>query len=326
MHMSRAIVLAFLGLQIVACSSPHGAAVTFPRERHASFVTIGNGGCTNPEGGCPVGWLCWDGSEPDPVFGSCPIAPPGPPGARPTPVPGCDLSAATVAVTPLNRVRTTLGVGEQVDLSSNGTWAVSGDGSLDTTGSDVRFTAGATPGVATVTASGRNCSAASIAYTIIQPTGLSYVALPGVRHTMGHSDVGMKMDFYLLPDSVSFVNRQFLESNDTTTVSSGPWACGNGNHGHGANPDPVPVGDEVLGLGSVVGTDEAYVGSCYGLNQLAAGSDTFAIPDIYLGSNSAQITFTTTAQTARADGTGNLSMSKGSAMRTTTVNSPTSSY
>ena len=322
--MLRILCLAFVGIQIAACSASHSSAV--PQERRPSFATvIGNGGCSDPVGGCPIGWLCWDGSDPDPFYGSCPPAPPVPPGPQPTPKPACDKTVATVATTPTDRTRTTLGVGELVRLSSNGSWTVQGDGSLDGSGTDVQFTAGDTPGTATVTASGPDCLAVSITYTIIGPT-LSYVAFGGVKHTKNLSDIGLQMNVYLLPATVSFANLTFLESNDTTTVSSGPWACGNGSHGHNANTVAVQVGDTIPGLGSPVGADEAYIGSCEGANQLAAGSATIPIPDIYYGPGGGNSTFMTTNQVATADGKGNLSMAKGGASRATTVASNTSSY
>ena len=323
----RTLCLAFVGIQIAACSASHSSAV--PQERRPSFATvIGNGGCSDPVGGCPIGWLCWDGSDPDPFYGSCPPAPPVPPGPQPTPKPACDKTVTTVAPTPTNRTRTTLGVGEQVDLSSNGTWTVTGNGSLNTTSpaTDVQFTAGDFPGDATVTASGPNCLAVSIKFSIIKPSGLLYVAFGGVRHTIGLSDIGMQTTFYLLPATVSFANLTFLESNDTTMAATGPWACGNNSHGHGANPNPVPVRDNVPGIGSPAGTDEAYIGSCDGADQFAAGSASFNIQDTYYGPGGGSNQFTTIAQVATADGMGNLSIAKVQASRATTVNSQTSGY
>jgi hypothetical protein len=219
-------------------------------------------------------------------------------------------------------------VGEQVNLSSNGTWTVTGDGKFDRTdpATDVRFTAGDVPGIAIVTASGRDCLDASITFFIIKPTNLYYAAFGGVKHTMGLSDIGIQTNFYLLPATVSFANLTFLESDDTTMVADGVWACGNGQHGHNANQIPVQVGDNVPGVGSPVGTDEAYFGNCDGANQLAAGSASITIPDIYYGPGGGSNQFASTAQVATADGRGNLSMAKGGASRATTVNSRTSDY
>ena len=224
-------------------------------------------------------------------------------------------------------MRTTVGVSERVDLSSDGdTWSMNGAGTLNTTsGSDVRLTAADTAGTAIVSVSGANCMMASLRYNVIAPSGLLYVATGGVKHTMGLSDIGMKTEFYLQPDNVSFSNLSFLEL-DAASVATGPWACGNGL-GHNPNPASLRVGDNVPGLGSpVLGTDEAFIGSCAGANQLAAGSDSITIPDVYVGLGGARNTFGSTQQIASANGSGNLSMRKGAAVRTTTVNSPTSNY
>jgi hypothetical protein len=82
-----------------------------------------------------------------------------------TPSGSCTITSLTIATSPLNRARTKIGVGEEVELTVNpgpATWAItSGSGTLNpSSGSNtkVTFTAGDTAGSVTITATGSGCS------------------------------------------------------------------------------------------------------------------------------------------------------------------------
>lgn len=210
----KAVSLLLLGLLLAGCSTSHRLASSVPEGRKASFTNSqpGNGGCTLVWG-CDIQELCWDGSEPNPFDGGCPPVPPGGGTQPPTP-PACDISEATVAEAPLPRNRSTLGVGEEVQLSSSdgSTWSVSGAGTLDTTsGGTVLLTANDSPGTATVTVSATGCVAATVTFKVIQPSNLLYVAINGIFHTQGLADIGMQANVYFQPDSVSFQRLAWLE-------------------------------------------------------------------------------------------------------------------
>lgn len=108
--------------------------------------------------------------------------------------------------------------------------------------------------------------------------------------------------------------------------ASGPYACLNG-YGHQPYASPL-VGnyDTVAGLGTPITTDTIESGSCTGLDQFSNGSASVNIPEIYtvaLGGADHQFSVVQHIATASA---GSLTIKKGGASRSTTVNSPTSSY
>lgn len=250
-------------------------------------------------------------------------------GTPPTPAPPpCAITSTTAATTPPNQARTTIGVGEVVFLLSDGnTWSVTGDGTLSSTStSDTTLTAGATAGQVTVGASGgSSCAANSMTFTVIAPSGTSYIRTGGIRHTQGQDDIGMKADVGILPDSVSFRGVYWLER-DAPATASGTYSCNNGQ-GHSPNPTPIKVGDEVPGRGSDVGVDTIYFPGCPNVNPLGDGSIAISIPDVYsIGSGGAQTMYATIIQSATSSTAGVLSLAKGGATASTNVSSPSSNF
>lgn len=323
----RVVCVAFVSISLAACSAGHGSGSAVPQERRPSFVTQpGNGGCTDPIGGCPIGWLCWDGSDPDPFYGSCPPVVPVvvlPPAPR---LP-CTLISSTVATTPVDHARTLLGVGEQVTLDSNAmSWVVNGSGTLNTTsGSEVIFTAGSVAGTASVTVSDAGCNSRTIAYTIIAPSGLIFQAVDGTEHETGTAFIGMHAKVYIQPDSVSF-KAVGLREVDAFAVASGPYSCLNGNSHH-PFPTAVFAADLVVpGLGTAMPPkDLIESGSCTG-NQFEDGSVSFTIPIVYVVGTGAELPIKTVQQIATATAAGALSITKDAATRSTTISAPTSGF
>ena len=324
----KAVCLLLLGLFMTACSTSHRLASSVPEGRKASFTNSqpGNGGCTLVFG-CNIQVLCWDGSEPDPFDGGCPPVPPGGSTQPPAP-PACDIAEATVATTPLPRNRSTLGVGEQVQLSSSdgSTWSVSGAGTLDTnSGGTVLFTADENSGTATVTASASGCVATTVTFNVIQPSGLLYVAINGIFHTQGLADIGMQANVYFQPDSVSFQRLAWLEQ-DAQATASGIYSCW-AEQSHHPNTQPqLAQANTIPGSGTPVASDTVVDGDCAGVDQHGNGTLSWVIPESYMvGIGGTQHQFMT-LQHAGTASSGTLTVQKGSASRSTTVDSPSSNY
>jgi hypothetical protein len=229
---------------------------------------------------------------------------------------------------PLPRNRTTVGVGEVVALSSvdSANWTVSGAGTLDSAaGGTVNFTANDTPGSATVTASAQGCVATSMTFQVIAPTGLFFVAVNGIFHTQGLADIGMQANVYAQPDSVSFAKLFYREQNASASAS-GIYSCLTGV-GHNPNPAAVAASQNpTLGYGTLVALDSIQDGTCQPIDQHGIGSLSFAIPSVYkVTSTGTEYALTTVQHLGTASG-GNLTIQKGAASRSTTVDSPSSHY
>lgn len=226
----------------------------------------------------------------------------------------------------------TIGITEGVKVSSNGdTWSVSGDGTLNTTSGDtVTLTAGTAAGTATVTVSGGGCSgSASLAFTVITPSGLSFVRVNGLKHTQGWADIGMESMVYMEPATVSFIGL-YEQELDAPAAADGVWGCQNGS-GHSPYPSPLAVGADVDGVGSPIAVDQEYTGSCGGSMwrpPYPVSTDVYNIPNVYsVGASGAQVQYTVVEQRGNLISTGTLQISKGNATSPAlNVTSPTQSY
>lgn len=244
--------------------------------------------------------------------------------------PPCNFTTETVATTPTNRSRTTLGVNEQVALATTNaeTFKVENGGSVNA--SNI-YTAPNSAGLNTVDAVGVACATTKITFNVILPTGMLYVRTNGIRHTYDYGDVGIQTVFYLQPATVSFMNLYWKELNATyMATANGTWSCLNGV-GHSPNQTYTKVGPEVGTLGSPVSNsiDTAYSGYCGNTRPtITASSATFNIPNVYSlsASDTGRTQFTDVVQTAKATSSGSLTQSKNSASGSTTVSSASSSY
>ena len=130
----------------------------------------------------------------------------------------CTITSQTAVTSPPNQARTTIGVGEDVYLTcSEGgvNWTVSGDAVLSgTSGGSITLRAGRTAGSVTATATGAGCSC-SITLTVIAPSAVFMGRAPGTpyKHTQGRPDCGFLGQFFLKPDTVSFINCEVREKN-----------------------------------------------------------------------------------------------------------------
>jgi hypothetical protein len=193
----------------------------------------------------------------------------------------CSISSLTVATEPSNTNRTTIGVGEQVTITTNGTnLSASGDGALSAGASPATLTAGQAAGNITVYASGSSCEMNDISFSVIAPSAAVYTNYDGsAYHTQGLANIGVESYIYLAPGSVSF---QFLDYEEVQAVynGTGSWSCMSG----AADPAggvPIQVQSTVTGTGTLAGYDKNYSGSCPG-NQIQASTETLVIPTQYM--------------------------------------------
>jgi hypothetical protein len=144
---------------------------------------------------------------------------------------GFKIVALTVATTPANQARTTLGVGEQVDISlspalptypaSRIGWTASAGSVYPQVGNRTRFTAPSNAANATVTMH-YQAMAASIQFTVIEPTTVvSAVAVALQYYDTGQAGAGMQLTPYVGPTNVSFYRVQMMEVGQPATGISG---------------------------------------------------------------------------------------------------------
>jgi len=283
-------------------------------------------------------------ASPQSVIPRCGTSP-----CHPAVPPPCTLNYTELATSPADQQRTTIGVGEVVELSGNGGgWFVTGDdGALSSTvpGPTV-FYAGAVAGEVTVTEDSNldydeECNERSVSFTVIAPSGLVYEQVNGLKHTQGLDDIGMETYYYLQPDTVSFTNVEFQEVQAYAQVAApepAAWSCqANNPHLPAPTPTPLAVLPESGTLGSQVNTtDIAYSAGCTFTSNgqpvaPTAGYEEFQIPDEYVVVSDPTGTWypiTTTTQEATLTSAGALSMYKGGVTSepSITINSPTSCY
>lgn len=244
------------------------------------------------------------------------------------------LRSRTVATVPAGRSRTTIGVGERVNLTSSGgtgahTWTITGSSTLNrTTGNTVRLTADDRAETTTVTVTDAAGAAESLTFTVIEPSSVRMVRAPGtgVWHVHAVPSVGMKLNIYIRPATVSFENIE-IEEDDCVAAASGYLAPLNGIHhaGHGAG-NWVSVGSVTAGQGSKVdGQDTAQGPANYGL-PYSAGSFDWPIPWRFRVGTGASKRFATVHQHFTTDAAGTMTVTKGGASASAAVGDATATY
>jgi outer membrane protein OmpA-like peptidoglycan-associated protein len=200
------------------------------------------------------------------------------------------ITSETVANSPGLRTRTTIGVGEDVNLThSSGDPSTTWDrtaGQFDSMiGSSIVFTAPDTAQAVTITAGG-----ATIVFTVIAPNDVRLEQIPGtgVKHTRNRADSGIAADVFILPDNVNF-NKVIVRELDVVGVATpGAYSCNTFRTGHCPPAGLVPCGDKTLtriviagkGTKTLIG-DCAYSGKCRGTPPFASGNITLRIPYEY---------------------------------------------
>ena len=157
-------------------------------------------------------------------------------GTRSVPFMIVKIESQTVATTPADRTRTTIGVGEKVNLSLNPTpsgtitWSVTGGGTLTDgatpilTTPDVRATC-----VVTVNFSGGSCTQP---FSVIPPSGVQFTEYGADRHKQGYTSAGFLAQIEIQPNTVSFGAIQVREGACPATNTSIFWSD-MGGHGQG---------------------------------------------------------------------------------------------
>ena len=142
------------------------------------------------------------------------------------------LDWTTVATTPVDRKRTTVGVGEEVNLSilpssaspvAWSLWPTTGAGTLSaSSGSTTTFTAGdtgANPTIYVVIGNAESLAAECIvSFSVIPPSGVAFTKLLD-RHLQWSCSAGFHAQVTILPSNVSFYRAQISELECYATAS-----------------------------------------------------------------------------------------------------------
>ncbi|SHN10798.1 hypothetical protein SAMN05192549_104353 [Duganella sacchari] len=248
----------------------------------------------------------------------------------------CSRASITIraqAVRPAKRDRTTVGVGEQIDLTyslGSAAWTTTKGTLTSPNGQMVTLQAPDRAGSVTVTATGGGCSS-TVTFTVIEPSGVLMQRAPGTNlaHTQGIPSVGVRTEIFLQPDTVSF---QFIEisEDDCPGLVTGYFVgtpldgVRHGTHGAGTW---VIVGSPVAGKGSkVIANDTAYTGYCNFGTPYSAGTFDWPIPWKFRLNGGADKVFATVHQRFTINAAGDMTVSKAGANGAAQLNDPTSTY
>jgi hypothetical protein len=245
------------------------------------------------------------------------------------------IRSQTIATSPRNRRRTVIGVGEEVDLTASrptGTvnWAITGSSTLSaTSGTTVTLTAHERAETTTVTATDSCGCTATRTFRVIEPASVRMrrVSGSGIRHTQGIPSVGIKLEIYIRPDTVSFENIEISEDDAIGVVTGyfiGTPSDGMHHAGHGAGAW-ASVGAHVSGRGSKVGgTDNVYTGHCNFGTPYRSGTFHWAIPWLFRVAGGASKQFTHVHHRETINRRGAMTITKGGARGRARLNAPTS--
>jgi hypothetical protein len=238
------------------------------------------------------------------------------------------ITSETVVTSPGLRTRTTIGVGEEVNLThapGTVTWSTTAGTLSATTGTTVIVTAPDTAQAITVTA-----GTVTKDFTVIAPTTVAMDREPGtgVKHLKDRADSGILTRVFLGPDTVNFSGARYRELNvPGVPTTPGAYSCNPASGGHcpgavgGACDDKSLTNTVVANMGtqSLLG-DCAYSGYCLGGSSFLPGSLTLNIPYEYRVGAGSFHAFTTVAQVhTLAPMVSTLTTGKAGARGTTTV-------
>ncbi len=242
------------------------------------------------------------------------------------------LSSETEATWPENRERTTVGVGEYIVITAEGTlgcevvsWRSWGDAVnhrfTHPTDKDetIRWFAGEREGTVRITVADDCGCEATINFTVIEPSGVRIRRVnKRVRHTNGLPSAGFLGQPKILPTTVSFggieVREQVAEG-----VGTGIFSVLNGDQ------HPLGKWNPVNDDNDTSRPDRIFSGEISDFN-FTAGTFTWAIPwEFRVGRGGAK-RFTTVNHVATVTETGQMTMSKGGASVSAEINDPSSGY
>jgi len=243
-----------------------------------------------------------------------------------------EITNQCVATTPTNQARTTIGVGEQVQLwlvgspSGTFTWSTSAGSLSISNGTSTTLTAPDRAATATVTVSYGGGGSCEIAFDIKEPTGVNLLT-NALQHTSGRPDVGFYAIVGLVPDTVNFGAVQCQEE-DCNFIADGVYSYWDGKSHEGTNgPTILPFASTVYpGFGTVgYFPDHVYTGNPTNSPPFSSGTETCAIPwDFRVGSTGAwKSDFTTLIHNCSLSGGVNLMASKATAHWSCLLSDPT---
>lgn len=261
---------------------------------------------------------------PEPAYPTpAPITPepeyPGPePATKPEDTP--EITSETVATQPGDRSRTTIGVGEEVNLTHKKRkvkWTTTAGTLSAKTGQTIKFTAPDTAQKVTITGRG-----ATITFDVIAPNDvhMDRVTNTGVTHTKDRPDSGINTEIYLLPDTVNFYNVLYHEV-DVGAAADGVYKPFNG-FSHDPHPATISLSKTVVSKKGTKtnGADCIYSGDPGTASPFAPGSIRYDIPYEYKVGGGSFFKFATVIQISTLDQDGSkLNSSKAAASGDTTV-------
>jgi hypothetical protein len=150
-----------------------------------------------------------------------------------------NIITVTMATTPPDRARRTIGVGEEVSLTlspgcpcGGTTWSLSGPGTLSASGDGGTFTASDQQSQDTIAATCCGQSY-SVSFNVIPPNGVLFTKSGGDKHLQEFTSAGFLAKVQMLPTSVSFYAIQVREDSAPLNFASGIWTNA-GPHMQGA--------------------------------------------------------------------------------------------
>jgi len=241
-----------------------------------------------------------------------------------------EIAHQCVATTPTNQDRTTIGVGEQVNLSLVGspsgtfTWTTSAGSVSPTNGTSTTLTApgNAATAIITVYYTGGSCT---LGFSVIEPSGVNMVT-NGLWHYINRPSVGFQASCYIAPDSVNFGVVSCKEETNNF-VANGIYSFMNGQP-HDSNPGTFPCTSTVVsGLGTLWSADDHVISGDPGTpSPFTPGTEICTIPwDFNVGTN-AMKKFTTLTHNCSLGAGGALNASKAGASWSCNVTSPSVNY
>lgn len=244
------------------------------------------------------------------------------------------IISETVAVSPADRSRLKIGVGEKVNLTFNlGTanWTTSAGLLSVASGVSTRFTAPDRAATIKVTAVDASGAQDEITFTVIEPSGviMERAMGTGIWHVQNIPSVGIRTSIYIQPADVSFENIEIVEDDCPGIVTGylvGTPLDGVAHGSHGAG-NKVGVGPVVSGKGSeVLAKDTAQSGHCnFGL-PYSSGTFLWAIPWKFSVGTGSDMQFAIINQNFLIDASGAMDVLKAGATGHAALADPTSNY
>jgi hypothetical protein len=242
----------------------------------------------------------------------------------------------TVAISPANRQRKEIGVGEAVVLSvqpspkTSLSWSIAGEGNSGPgtlsaeTGNPVTFAAPERASHTTVTVT-MGDTMLTVEFNVIEPNGAFIEQEPGslVSHERGIPSVGFCGAIFVTPANVSFRNVEIFEGDAVATATN--YFAYENEQLHDPTDRWVPMYAHFDGKGSLFGIDLIH-GDADNHAPYEAGQFTWRIPWFFRVAGGEKKQFATMEHVKTIDSKGSLTLSKGGTRVTKKVKARSSGY